>query len=166
MRRRQLRTWAKWALTIAALFVATLWIGSEWRYFGIAQYVYSTRSGTKEILPWRGLGVLDGSVCTAKFQHGVSDAEGVETFYFFERAGDDGDSLMFTAMTFLVVRRDCVPLWPFLLVVGVPSAVMWTHTVLAWRRSRIGCCRSCGYDRAGLAADAKCPECSAVPKVG
>ncbi len=36
----------------------------------------------------------------------------------------------------------------------------------AWRRSRAGLCLDCGYDRRGLAADSRCPECGAAPAKG
>lgn len=56
-----------------------------------------------------------------------------------------------------------VPIW-------LPTAVAALGFLpLAWldRRAanlaRMGRCRSCGYDRRGLAADAKCPECGTVP---
>ncbi|HVU64866.1 MAG TPA: hypothetical protein VHC70_12875, partial [Phycisphaerales bacterium] len=35
-------------------------------------------------------------------------------------------------------------------------------TVRRWRRRRGGRCVKCGYDRAGLAAGAPCPECGAA----
>ena len=31
------------------------------------------------------------------------------------------------------------------------------------RWASTGACMRCGYDRGGLAADAKCPECGTVP---
>jgi len=61
-------------------------------------------------------------------------------------------------------RAGCyqIPLWmPFAFTGGVAVA-MWriarsSADLSAWR------CGVCGYDRSGLAADAKCPECGTVP---
>jgi predicted RNA-binding Zn-ribbon protein involved in translation (DUF1610 family) len=35
----------------------------------------------------------------------------------------------------------------------------WRLDTLARRRAKLNLCPTCGYDRAGLARDAKCPEC-------
>jgi hypothetical protein len=48
---------------------------------------------------------------------------------------------------------------PALLATGV-ACMMWRGWL---RRPRPGKCASCRYDRSGLAPDAKCPECGAVP---
>jgi hypothetical protein len=52
------------------------------------------------------------------------------------------------------------PLWmPFIALTGL--------TWLAWRRAWQGCgsgCRSCGYNMAGLASNARCPECGTSPR--
>jgi hypothetical protein len=46
------------------------------------------------------------------------------------------------------------------LLTAIPAAFLWYKY-----RRRYGPhqCQKCGYDRAGLAADAKCPECGIVP---
>jgi hypothetical protein len=56
-----------------------------------------------------------------------------------------------------------LPLW-------VPTAVMAGLTALGWRfdclvrrRARLNLCPKCNYDRAGIAGDAKCPECGGSP---
>jgi hypothetical protein len=53
-----------------------------------------------------------------------------------------------------------VPLW-------LTAFLSATVALMVWRPWRLrigeGCCPSCNYDRAGLAADAKCPECGTVP---
>jgi hypothetical protein len=56
-----------------------------------------------------------------------------------------------------------VPLWALVSVVLLPAALLWGADVRLARRRRGGLCLSCGYDRRGLAADAKCPECGTVP---
>jgi hypothetical protein len=61
-----------------------------------------------------------------------------------------------------VVRVVTVPLWIPLIVVAVPTGVLWSADRRATRREMAGRCPTCGYDRSGL-ADAKCPECGTVP---
>jgi len=49
-----------------------------------------------------------------------------------------------------------IPLWLIAITLALPPAY------LEYRRRKKpqpGCCVKCGYDRAGLAPDAKCPEC-------
>jgi hypothetical protein len=52
-----------------------------------------------------------------------------------------------------------IPLWiPALgsLAIGM---IAWRLDTLARRRARLNLCPKCNYDRAGIAADAVCPEC-------
>lgn len=52
-----------------------------------------------------------------------------------------------------------VPLWfPLLIVLGV-GGWAWRQEILANRRARVGLCKTCGYDRTGLALGSVCPEC-------
>ncbi|HVU64865.1 MAG TPA: hypothetical protein VHC70_12870, partial [Phycisphaerales bacterium] len=48
------------------------------------------------------------------------------------------------------------------------TTTAWRLDTLARRRARRGVnlCPKCGYDRAGIAGDAKCPECGALPVAG
>lgn len=54
-----------------------------------------------------------------------------------------------------------IPLW-------VPALLPVVPTVIAWRRDNVarckpkGACPACGYDRAGLARAAACPECGSA----
>jgi hypothetical protein len=61
------------------------------------------------------------------------------------------------------------PVWPGLLGnTAMFAAVFWLvmpgrRVLRSLLRDRAGRCVGCGYDRAGLATDAKCPECGTVP---
>ncbi len=65
-----------------------------------------------------------------------------------------------------------VPLWPgFALNTLFYAAIAWglwqvPLAIRRRRRRRLNRCVKCNYDRTGLggAADAKCPECGAIPK--
>ncbi len=62
------------------------------------------------------------------------------------------------------MRVDC-PHWFLLLAAGVPWLFATPGIIRRGRvrrRLRRGRCVKCGYDRAGLAKDAACPECGAV----
>jgi hypothetical protein len=60
------------------------------------------------------------------------------------------------------------PVWPGFLVdwAAYTAAVLVLWRIPAWlirrRRHGEGCCVRCGYDLAGLAAGARCPECGAA----
>jgi hypothetical protein len=56
----------------------------------------------------------------------------------------------------------CVPLWPFVLITGLPAALLWSGDHARRRAERLGHCRACGYDRRGLAAQSPCPECGST----
>jgi hypothetical protein len=58
-----------------------------------------------------------------------------------------------------------VPLWMIAaLVLG--AAAVATRATVGDRGTRCGRCPKCKYDRAGIAEDAKCPECGAAPTIG
>jgi hypothetical protein len=54
-----------------------------------------------------------------------------------------------------------VNLWVPVLVAGSTCALAWRLDTLARRRARLNLCTKCSHDRAGIAGDAKCPECGA-----
>jgi hypothetical protein len=62
-------------------------------------------------------------------------------------------------------RALVIPLWAPTLVVFIPTVIAWRLDALARRRERVRLrlCLKCNYDRSGIAADAKCPECGSVP---
>ncbi|HVU62894.1 MAG TPA: hypothetical protein VHC70_02865 [Phycisphaerales bacterium] len=52
-----------------------------------------------------------------------------------------------------------LPMWPFAFACLFATVTAWRLDGIARRRARLNLCPKCGYDRAGIAADAKCPEC-------
>lgn len=55
-----------------------------------------------------------------------------------------------------------IPLWVLLALIAAPTAWLWRRDRRLRRALAAGFCASCGYDRAGLAPDAVCPECGAA----
>jgi hypothetical protein len=54
-----------------------------------------------------------------------------------------------------------IPVWPFVALSLATTAAAWRMDIIARRKSRLGGCPACGYDRTGLAPAAPCPECNA-----
>jgi hypothetical protein len=52
------------------------------------------------------------------------------------------------------------PIWPLILVVAVVTLIAWRSEILA-DRDGVNLCSKCRYNRAGIAGDARCPECGA-----
>jgi len=55
-----------------------------------------------------------------------------------------------------------IPLWTPVALSGLATTMAWRLDTLARRRARVGLCRTCSYDRTGLAPGAVCPECGAA----
>jgi hypothetical protein len=58
------------------------------------------------------------------------------------------------------------PLWLPIMCIGAVTGLVWRRDVVIRRRQSAiahNLCPKCNYDLAGIAADAKCPECGAVP---
>ncbi|HZW06766.1 MAG TPA: hypothetical protein VFF65_06555, partial [Phycisphaerales bacterium] len=60
-------------------------------------------------------------------------------------------------------RYLAVVLWPAPIVLAAAGWVLYGLGRRAAARAVEGRCRLCGYDRRGLAADGRCPECGAAP---
>jgi hypothetical protein len=64
------------------------------------------------------------------------------------------------------LREIWVPLWIPFAAAALPTGLLWRAQLRRRRRVRVGLCPACGYDRAGIAPDAACPECGKVPTRG
>lgn len=147
MKRRRV---AKWGLTVAAaafplLCVVTMWWGlTVWtgtRYYG------SIRLGA----------LIVGSHPSAADQAAQVRVDFEERprswkwWLVVQRIGTAGAAAF-------------IPLWMPALAAGLSAAPFWWTDIRdGRRRRRLGHCPQCGYDRAGLAAEIKCPECGTVP---
>jgi len=61
-------------------------------------------------------------------------------------------------------RHSCiVPLWPLVVLASITTGLSWQLDLATRRSAKLNLCPKCGYDRAGIARDAKCPECGAAP---
>ncbi|HVU63861.1 MAG TPA: hypothetical protein VHC70_07785 [Phycisphaerales bacterium] len=61
------------------------------------------------------------------------------------------------------VHEALCPLWILPAGTALATAAAWVFDSRARRRARLNLCPKCTYDRAGLAAGAKCPECGEPP---
>lgn len=64
----------------------------------------------------------------------------------------------------IAARWVAVPMWPLCLLALGAAGFAWRLDTLARRRTRLNLCPKCTYDRTGLAANARCPECGTLPK--
>jgi hypothetical protein len=58
-----------------------------------------------------------------------------------------------------------IPLWLCVIAMFLPTLAIWRVDILVSRHeraARLNLCPKCGYDRAGLAIGAACPECGAM----
>jgi len=62
-------------------------------------------------------------------------------------------------------RRAAIPIWQILFWIGAVTVIAWRLDVISERRARRGMCRGCGYDLAGIAKGARCPECGREVRV-
>jgi len=163
MRCRSMRAWAEWALTVAAGAAIALALFSRFWFFSCAWtshqrtvlHHFSVGEGLVKIFEFRPqppsihdagyefrAGRLSGWYwgCSAQIPpQGPWRWSGGVLAYQDPVISAAGLSLVYPA-----------------LVLSIPSALLWYIRVRQVDPSR---CTRCGYDRRGLAADTKCPEC-------
>jgi hypothetical protein len=128
-------------LLLVSVGIFTLLLVSCWFHVGINDGVNAVEYGAARLLWWRGI------VYTPSwFDAGVCPFEWALVPAIDHDVGWSSYKII-------------VPLWP---VLGVSLFATWRVSKRE-QLARRGACRSCGYDRRGLADDAKCPECGAVP---
>jgi hypothetical protein len=80
---------------------------------------------------------------------------------YFLAGAEPGFAWRYYEGTIGTTRYISIPLWPFVALSLATTAAAWRMDIIARRKSRLGKCPACGYDRTGLASNAPCPECNA-----
>jgi hypothetical protein len=139
-----LRKTVKWGGAVATLVLVVAWIGS-----------------TKAWVEWVGprgrhVGVMSGVIGVSQDTKGLYDTRAPGFYAEFEDADMEWWFYKSPPATFWEFD---VPLWFPALLCLLPTAYAWRVEAVLRRRARASLCPACGYDRAGLPADAVCPEC-------
>ena len=147
--KRRVRKTIKWGGAGLTVLLVVVWIGSGW-YGGY----YRARLDRMYI-------VSDG-VFEIRTSHGPLDRVKIEWVSY------DHDfsqwKWWFRWNTVWLFSHVEVPLWSPALLCLLATAAAWRADATYLRRVREGACPACGYDRAGLAAGAVCPECGKQPE--
>lgn len=130
------------AVSLVLIFV---WIASAWVTF----------------IVWPTDGSWNGITAGHLFFHG--EGQRTNAFEWYLGRTDEPFRWGFSYYRYGPVYGIDVPLW-------LLATISLTVTVIAWRmgatsrmRRLLGRCVQCGYDRAGLAPSATCPECGLCP---
>jgi hypothetical protein len=168
MKRPRLRKWAKWTCTLAAGAAVALAVFS--RFYG---WGYATTSNSGDTL--RSSGVYSGQMLAQRWD-GFRNARvppplgwnmrRTHNWYWGYSGEDSPYGSIWTWHAGVLYAPDASGwvagasvLYPVALTL-IPAALLWYADR---RRSGPHACKKCGYDRRGLAADTKCPECGTVP---
>jgi hypothetical protein len=145
------------------LLFAALWVWSGWRelWFGYGTFDVRVTSGEARVA-WNRVGMktLSWETMPAPFPphprwqtwHGW----GEELMLPQSRLVYGVASVRFTAGK---PWGAIVLIWPFPFVLAAAGTLFLRSGFAARQRALSNLCGSCGYDRAGLAVDARCPEC-------
>jgi hypothetical protein len=139
-----LRTTVKWGGAGVTVILLGLWIASG---FGLGCIV--------PIFPGEA-GLWCGRVFVATRRDALSQFIYWPTFKAGHFAMGWGCAFMFGSAKGTAVF---VPLWAPACASFIACAAAWRRDARARRRARINHCPRCGYDRAGIGAAARCPEC-------
>lgn len=146
----RIRKTIKWGGVAVTVLLVVVWIGSGWRR------EYSAVSGRWDVF------LLDGRVVVTKSSQPVIFADRqaflarkpASTFSIVWGIDLESDSITWALY---------IPMWIPSLAVMLLALFAWRVDLLAHCRAKLNLCTRCGYDRAGILKDAKCPECGAVP---
>jgi hypothetical protein len=153
------RTTLGWALLTLGVLVAGVWVGSGWWWFQCPLW-----DGQRLCCEYGSAGIVrfDGwekpSLLVA-----VPDPPTFRWNAWLKTRSKSQDVNLWLARYKLDNGDDwhygVIVLWPIPLLLWTSAALLLRSGMVARRSAIIGKCKSCGYDLAGLAAGAPCPEC-------
>jgi hypothetical protein len=143
----RIRKTIKWGGAAATLLLVVVWIGSSWIWID-----YDGNSFDMSV----DFGRISLTVCG---DSNIDDHPG----WYVRGAPPKARGLFGWTFERIFPWADAtryyVPLWaPTGLMLAMAGSA-WSLDTVARRRARLNLCPKCNYDRAGIAADAVCPEC-------
>ena len=153
MRRANHRCRRKWAWAGAFVVVTAGWIVSLQRTLVLRRY---TAPGYVQV--FLGFGAIGAN--DARSRLGASGAPGSLAWEWSAGPAEPSAPLVVWPALGWMLGGDefAFPLWIAVCALALPTAYLFYADA---RRRAPGLCPKCRYDRAGLAAGAKCPECGA-----
>jgi len=145
--KRKVRKTVKWGGAGLTVLLVVVWIGSGWW-----NVVWRSNGNLVTVVNW-------GEVYFEWIENRpVLD---LESPFFVSTHGFE--------LSWWPYLRNRNPYWVASIPLCYPALLSLVATAAAWRadakymrRAPVGLCAGCGYDRAGLAAGAVCPECGAA----
>ncbi len=152
--RPKLRTFCRWMLTILTVMLVVVWIGS--RRYDLLFSRYWNSDGRRM--------TLTANIVFGGFHFSIDRAlhEGEGPSGIDWEVGRDKLFFRYLAISFpervhsVINMR--IPLWIPVVLVAIPTALMW-RTHIIDRRRKPGMCIKCGYEISGLMGKEACPEC-------
>lgn len=148
--------------------VAAAWVASGWWFVGYArgEHLLSVEGG---VVHWQSFGRGDWAegLQMGGIPSGEPDSPVTRVAVWIGIGREDGGASSFIVRFGIgeVYRSPYgrlgvwLMLWPMALVLTAVGGLVLRSGVGARRRAIGTLCRACGYDRAGLKGDARCPEC-------
>jgi hypothetical protein len=164
MRMRWAATTVRWtslvlAMVLAGCWLAMVWRGVRWEGMILKSFYscdFARGALSVEYCPWDGAWMLQKNIDSASVNHWtlLRRASAMKWKPLYEPRHD---STLLGGFNPTRVWFS-LPLWAPISLLGLVGAAPW-GIVIRRQRAKLGLCRSCGYDRRGLAEDAPCPEC-------
>jgi hypothetical protein len=143
----RIRKTIKWGGAAVTVFFVVVWIATvRWRAYW-------------QFVPSQGVALIARGRIEVEWYYTPGwaiPATGIETLQPSLRT-----TWWFSRISAPNVWGAAAPLWFPACIALLVSGAAWRLESVARRGSRLNLCPKCHYDRAGIAADAKCPECGA-----